>query len=704
MNSGSGAATNSGINYQQRVSAAFLTLCLLDNDISIFLNYPQFQNKKIDTLQLEGIDEIDDLIIALENKHKIFFQIKRTVNLSDSKKSDFYKTIDQFIKQYLNNANNESYVLCTTSYSSSKITREFKKLTDSMRLNNLSFESSPFNLEEQKIIAKYEKIVKKLFKQYTKRDMENGEYVEFTKKIYILPFDIEHNTPMEMAIFALMVSKISISPSTLWELLISNCLQYASQRMSLSHQNILEIYADYLIKLDDLKQNNRANDIFKFKFVNLNPASGKEVLLCKANNDLFSGLDTVADYFIVELFRFDDTCRKKLEFTSTHCLLSDKISSLEVIYRASTNLSVEKYMEDNQETFSSKSIVIMPANGIEYIEQSQCAKLYSEKIVKGIKDKKNLFECIECGKAISENDVFMVEVDENKIDNKIGLIHKECRRPTIRVLGQINNELFSEHKAVKKFDWQLWAKQIIRGQGLFRNKMLDDCKSSKVIFWNSSTIRDDNLNYCIKEHLEDGSCDYVFRRGKVERFGKKEAEEKLSFFEIQMSVHEKQNNPLCITQKERIFGTYNALKDRVDMDDELLKIVNVSCEKVTQQILNIYNSIDNYYAPLLYILEGDNQEFFSIDNRVVLLSDPFLFEKYLKNWERHNILINGIYELVIIENDQYFDNLMHRLFNKQMKVVVNPEFDIDGNFTNGFLIEKLEDFNNQEELYSEFDN
>lgn len=294
MNSGSGAATNSGINYQQRVSASFLTLCLLDNDISIFLNYPQFQNKKIDTLQLEGTDKIDDLIMTLENKHKIFFQIKRTINLSDSKESDFYKTIDQFIKQYLNNANNESYILCTTSYSSARITRELKKLTDSIRLNNSSFESNPFNLEEQKIITKYEKIVKKLFKQYTKRDMANSEYIEFTKKVYILSFD---NTPMEMAIFALMVSKISVTPSSLWELLISNCLQYASQRMSLSRQNILEIYEDYLIKLDAFQENERIDEIIKFEFANLNPASGKEVLVCKANDDF---LGAVADYFIVE--------------------------------------------------------------------------------------------------------------------------------------------------------------------------------------------------------------------------------------------------------------------------------------------------------------------------------------------------------------------------------------------------------------------
>lgn len=699
MNSGSGTATNSGINYQQRVSAAFLTLCLLDNDISIFLNYPQFQNKKIDTLQLEGMDEIDDLVITLQNRHKIFFQIKRTVNLYDSKKSDFHKTIDQFIKQYLNNINNESYILCTNSYSSSRITRELKKLTDSIRLNNSSFETNPFNLEEKKIIAKYEKIVKKLFKQYTKRDMEDSEYIEFTKKIYILTFDIEHNAPMEMAIFSLMIKKISVTPSTLWELLISNCLQYASRRISLSHQNILDIYDDYLIKLDDSEQNNRANNFFKFEFANLNPASGKEVLLCKVNTDLFSGLDTVADYLIVELFRFDDTCCKKLEFTNTHCLLSDKKSSLEVIYRASNNLSVKKYIEDNQEIFYNKSIVVMPANGIEYIEQSQCAKLYSEKIVKGIKGKINLFECIECGKSISENNVFMVEIDENKIDNKVGLIHQECRRPTIRVLGQIDNELFSNHKAIKKFDWQLWAKQIIRGQGLFRNKMLDECKSSKVALWNSNIIRHDNFNYCIKEHLEDGSCDYVVRRGKVERSGKKEAEETLSNFKMKIIEMEKQKNPLCITQKERVFGTYNALKDRVDMDDKLLKIVDVSCEKVTQQILDVYNAIDNYYSPLFYILEGENQEFFSIDNRVVLLSDPFSFEKYLKNWERRDILLSNVYELIIIEDDQYFDSLMRKLFNDQMKAVINPEFDVTGNFTNGFLIEEIEDFNNQEEMY-----
>lgn len=362
-------------------------------------------------------------------------------------------------------------------------------------------------------------------------------------------------------------------------------------------------------------------------------------------------------------------------------------------------MAVERYLKENQNIFSSKTIVAIPAQDIEYVEQSLCAKLYSEKIIKEMKGKHNIFKCIECGKTVSENDALIVEIDENGMANEVGLIHQECKRPTIRVLGQIDCELFSENKVVKKFDWQLWATKIIRGQGLFRNKMLDECKSSKVVLWNSNIIRHDNFNYCIKEHLEDGSYDYVVRRGKVERSGKKEAEEMLSSFKMKIIEMEKQKNPLCITQKERVFGTYNALKDRVDMDDKLLKIVDVSCEKVTQQILDVYNAIDNYYSPLFYILEGENQEFFSIDNRVVLLSDPFSFEKYLKNWERRNILLSDVYELIIIEDDQYFDSLMRKFFNKQMKAVINPEFDVTGNFTNGFLIEEFENYNNQEDMY-----
>lgn len=699
MNTGAGMATNAGINYQQRVSASFLTLMILKQEISIFTNYSIFKDKKISALQLEGIDKIDDLIINLENKQKLFFQIKRRVNLSNSKQSDFYKTIDQFIQQYLNNQPNESFFLVTTSYSSSKITRDLKKIIDGIRLNNRDVNQDFLNKSEKETLVTYTKAVKLIFKKYTKRDIQDNEFIEFSKKVFILNFDIEDNSTMEKAVFALMANKVRINPSSLWDILISNCLKYASQRMSITYENSQDIYKNYLATTDLSKSGNLdvLDEFLIPNFENMNIASGKEVLLCKPsdflpekNND---GGDI--DFYIIELYRFDDECNKKVQFTNTHCILSDNVTSLEIVYRASSNRGLERYIEENEDMFKNKSMLIMPANGIDYIESSICAKAYSESLMHQLKDHKEYLRCIECGKVISENNSIVVEIDQKEFDSNIGLIHKECLRPTIRVLGVMQSDLFKDYSSLKNFDWKLWVDKIMRGQGLFGNKILNEMKSNGVILWNSSVEYNSSFNYCIKEYLEDDTFDYVLRRGKVELLKKQVAEEGVIKFNERLIEQELKGDFMCVTQKEKIFSTYHFLKDKIDIDDKLLKVKGYSVEKVTQQIMDDYSKVDNYYAPLFYILEGKHQEVFSIADRVVLINDPFLFENYLENWKNNlDIEIDSDYEIVIIEDDKYFDNFMHRIYKKNMKAVVNPQFDEEGNFIKGLMIEKLEGVEN----------
>ena len=247
MENGSGSATNAGINYQQRISATFLLTCLFKTEISLFLNDEKFNNRIIQTIQLEGIDKIDDLSITLDNQEKIYCQIKRKVNLSDSKESDFYKTINQFIQQYLNNNSKENYFLFTTSYSSSKITRELKKIMNSIRLNDFAFTENPLNKSEQESLKKYEKVVKRIFKIYTKKEMTEDQFISFSKKVFIDSFDIELNSSIEKSVLLLISMNSIVSPSLLWEMMISKCLNFASQRLIVNYENLYDIYKEYLI-------------------------------------------------------------------------------------------------------------------------------------------------------------------------------------------------------------------------------------------------------------------------------------------------------------------------------------------------------------------------------------------------------------------------------------------------------------------------
>lgn len=694
MKGGGGAATNSGINYQQRVSAMFLSACLTDYDISLFFNYQDLKNNKIKTLQLEGVDKIDDLILTLNDNRKIFCQIKRKLNLSDSKQSDFYKTLDQFIQQYLINNKNEKYFLITTSYTSTGIKQNLKKITDSIRLNNLAFRENPLNKSEQNTLGKYTKVSKNIFKSYTKRDMTDDEFIEFTKRVYIQNLDIENNSTMENAILVLLSTKVNTNSSILWEIMISNCLKYASQRMSISYDNICELYKDYL--KEDIKDKGTITtdkEILKLDFDSLNIASGKEVFICKTNENLMSHFpeEKNTDYLVIELFRFDDECNKKIEFINNHCILADKTTSLELIYRTHSRRSVNSFIEDNTDFFSNKTIAILPAKNIDYVDSSPCAKLYSQMLVEKMKQNVNShFNCIECGKAISENKSILVEIDEVDLINNIGLVHRDCLRPTIRVLGWVESDLFENHNLLYKFDWKLWIKKIIKGQGLFNQEIMNRNNVITNILWNSTFYNSQALDYCIKEYMVDDSINYVLRRGKVERFRKQDAIDGAIKMNNMLKNIEENNDYLCNTLKGEMSGTYLSLKDNIDKDDKLIKINKYEVEKVSNQIMNRYNITDNYYAPLLYISVGENQNYFSIDNLVVLLSNPLQLKDYLENWKRINIFINDTYEILILEDDKVFDNFMRGVYSNEMKAVVNPTFNFDNELVGGHIIDRFE--------------
>ena len=261
INNGAGSATNAGINYQQRISAVFLLSCLIKTDISLFFNSDKFNGKIIESIQLEGTDKIDDLIINLTNREKLFCQIKRKVNLSESKVSDFYKTIEQFIQQYLNGVINENYCLITTSYSSSKITRELAKLTESVRINDLAFIKNPLNKSEKDTLDKYTKVVKKIYKFYTKQNMSDEEFIKFSKKVFINNFDIEANSTLEKTILILIHTNTIVTPLTLWEMMISKCLSFASQRMIVSYNNLYKQYKEFL-KIKDIEKLKESNDFW----------------------------------------------------------------------------------------------------------------------------------------------------------------------------------------------------------------------------------------------------------------------------------------------------------------------------------------------------------------------------------------------------------------------------------------------------------
>ena len=95
-----GQATNSGIDYQQRIAAWFLINHFSKFDISVYFDQLD-EELIISKTHFETSQNIDDLNLTCANKKSIFLQIKRSLSLSTRDTSDFHKTINQFIKEFI---------------------------------------------------------------------------------------------------------------------------------------------------------------------------------------------------------------------------------------------------------------------------------------------------------------------------------------------------------------------------------------------------------------------------------------------------------------------------------------------------------------------------------------------------------------------------------------------------------------------------
>ncbi len=241
-----GQATNSGINYQQRVSAFFLICLFADFDISDHIKISG-DSLKIKKLFFETDTPIDDLVVECTPYTKLFLQIKRSLSLSTQSESDFKKTINQFVKEFIKNPYEPTYFgIITSSKSSNKITYDLKKILTSINLNDSSFEQNPLNDSEKDTLQKFKSTFYELFKSETGNNPSELQFYQFSQKCFVGILDVESGQTVELASYMLLRSQGFLNPELVWAVLIKNSLSYASQRLSIQQKSLTKILERYL--------------------------------------------------------------------------------------------------------------------------------------------------------------------------------------------------------------------------------------------------------------------------------------------------------------------------------------------------------------------------------------------------------------------------------------------------------------------------
>ncbi|MDI4571571.1 hypothetical protein ACIRC2_05855 [Bacillus altitudinis] len=132
--------------------------------------------------------------------------MKRTVSLAKSEDSNFYKAINQFVRQYIQEGRSlNKYILVTTSNSSNPIKNDLRKLLESIGLNPLSFIENPLNKNEKSVFDRFKNLIKEIYKKVTNEEISEREFLNLSSKIIISILDNEDGMAFEKSVLQHLV-------------------------------------------------------------------------------------------------------------------------------------------------------------------------------------------------------------------------------------------------------------------------------------------------------------------------------------------------------------------------------------------------------------------------------------------------------------------------------------------------------------------
>lgn len=208
-------ATNAGIDFQQRVSAYMMILMEFDMDISLALQVNK--SNTIKEINFEDCESIDDLVITLDSGKKIYFQMKRTISLSDDSESEFFGVCEQFVNQFLKqNENDLAYILVTRTESSKAISVKLKRILEGIRLANSLNVIEKLYQEERKIFDKVSSNIKTIYKNSTHEDISDDVLLKIFLRMYVELFDIENGEEYEKTIKLILWKLIDVDVELFW--------------------------------------------------------------------------------------------------------------------------------------------------------------------------------------------------------------------------------------------------------------------------------------------------------------------------------------------------------------------------------------------------------------------------------------------------------------------------------------------------------
>ncbi|MFF2222610.1 hypothetical protein ACFVV7_04790 [Streptomyces globisporus] len=632
-------------------------------------------NGRIRTIAFETDDAIDDLTLSGDG-FQFFIQAKRTISLSELDDSEYSSVIDQFVRQYTSaNKTGQRYILATSPSSSSRITKDLRKITTAARLNE-DWTANPLTKNENEALEKTKKLLKLHYKKITASEISDSDLAEIFRRIYVAVLDVEEGGSLEQAVFFLLAGNSAIPPQLLWGGLVTLGLTLARDRLSIDETALRERMGKHFGSYTAAQSPMTRETFFELTYMIENIAAGREVVLVEYPED-------GADVLLAELRRFSDDGSRRVAFVGDEVRLANDLR-WKLIGRFATMKGAQRHIEGNIEQFRDKDLVIAPINSNEDFDATPHALTHAAFCREDFRKNTNPFTCLNCGEFISEDMAPFIEVDEEGLPYTTGFVHQGCLRPTYRVLGGMSSELFRNHALLKNFNYETWYQRIQRGQSVFRSPV-----GKPIAF----IARDPHHNdfstgkWCVRIDLEDGSSRYLTERSRVVRRSQADAESDAG--EMNRGIREAQSrqNPMCYSKDEdgvvgEYYGTYSYL---TEIGQNPVACLEVKAVPYTRSIAEAYSEAENFYAPLAFLSDAETGDPIIIADVLSLLTNPLDLEKYTANWSKAGIELPE-FTVSILETDERFDRFMNLLEVSGARAIVDPLLAPNGDLIRGYIV------------------
>lgn len=239
-----GAATQSGICYQNRVAAWITTLILAETSIS--LPWELSAGISLSKLYCETEQPIDDLLAVTSNNGYIFFQVKHRLNLESRIGSALSSCIDQFVRQFIswqhNPKNNgkiaersldpskDRFIIVTSPLSSTSITDIIPETLNRLRQNGI------FNKQENNVLGILSSYITHYWNDILGTKPTVEEIGQILNLVWVYTLDLDNGGAAELEAKDNLRQVIIREPNQVdivWSLLIQICETLAVNRGSI---------------------------------------------------------------------------------------------------------------------------------------------------------------------------------------------------------------------------------------------------------------------------------------------------------------------------------------------------------------------------------------------------------------------------------------------------------------------------------------